>query len=336
MYLPSGFSSDAPTRVLVGLRSIIILCGLAAALAPCHATAGQTNLQFLVTGIDAEAAGIGDAGIGSSQAAFASFWNPAAVADAGLAGARGFYDGSTRAEAEHEIGIAHHIWVGATRTYGAGGRFRAGRSGGVAVFAIATDTEAQSSVGPTGTAGATYLETGATYARSFGSLLIGLTGKFIAQSVSSANSSGFAMDAGIIADVFDHGVRMGASLLHVGRMSELPTIDTELPTTLRLGLALYPFRIVAVDDGFPLLDLMFALEVSQGLVEERMRVHVGASGVLLETLVARVGYVTNDPLRGPTMGLGLSYEALNFDYAVIPFEDGFGGPGHILTLTYGW
>jgi hypothetical protein len=67
-----------------------------------------------------------------------------------------------------------------------------------------------------------------------------------------------------------------------------------------------------------------------------MRVHVGASGVLLETLVARVGYVTNDPLRGPTMGLGLSYEALNFDYAVIPFEDGFGGPGHILTLTYGW
>lgn len=328
MYSRSVFSFDLPTR------AVVILCAIGAVVVSARSSAAQSNLQFLVTGINAEAAGLGDAGIGSSQAAFAAFWNPAAVADAGLAAARAGYDGSTRAAANHEIGIAHHIWVGATRTYGAGGRFRAGKNAGVAVFAIATNTETQNTA--TETTDATYLVAGATYGRSIGGLLAGVTAKFLAQNVSALNSTGFAVDAGIMANLAGGGLRVGASLLHAGRMSELPTINTDLPTTIRVGAAVFPFRIVAVDDGFPLLDLMFAVEVSEGLAEERRRVHLGASGVLLETLVARVGYVTNDALRGLTLGLGLSYEALNFDYAVVPFDAGFGGPGHILTLTYGW
>src|SRR5690606_14016991 len=188
-------SSDLSARAILTVSAVAVLFG------PARAATAQTNLQFLITGINAEAAGIGDAGIGSSQAAFAALWNPAAVADAGLAGARGYYDGSSRTGAEHEVGIAHHIWVGATRTYGAGGRFRAGPNGGAAVFALATDTETE-------TTDATYLAAGATYGRAFGNLLVGLTGKFVAQNVSSVNSTGFAVDVGLIGNLFDGGLRV--------------------------------------------------------------------------------------------------------------------------------
>ena len=46
--------------------------------------------------------------------------------------------------------------------------------------------------------------------------------------------------------------------------------------------------------------------------------------------------ITNDALRNGTVGLGLRYESLVFDYALVLFDEGFGGPGHVLTLSYGW
>ena len=47
-------------------------------------------------------------------------------------------------------------------------------------------------------------------------------------------------------------------------------------------------------------------------------------------------FITNDELRDFTFGVGLHVETLFFDYAYLPFEGGFEGPGHVLTLTYVW
>ncbi len=298
--------------------------------------AQQAVLPILTTGINAEAAGLGDTGIGSAQAAFASFWNPAGIADDRFPASRQHHDGSRRIDASHELGIAHHIWVGRTRTYGLAGRAKVGTRSGVAAFLIASDAGGEDTPELGGTAGAQYLTTGLTIARRFGRLQLGATGKFVAQRISSNGSNGFAGDVGVIFDAFDHGVRLGASLLHVGTLSEVPAFVTDLPTTIRAGVAIYPFKVVAVEDGFPLLDLMVAVELEQITSTNDSRLHVAASGVVLETIVARVGYVTNDALRGLTLGLGLSFDAFEFDYAIVPFSDGFGGPGHVLTLSYGW
>ena len=59
-------------------------------------------------------------------------------------------------------------------------------------------------------------------------------------------------------------------------------------------------------------------------------------GEVLETLVVRAGYLTNDELRDFSAGLGLTITDLQFDYTLLPFESGFGGPAHILTLSYAW
>ena len=298
--------------------------------------AQDSAIPILVTGINAAAAGIGDAGIGASQASFAAFWNPAGVADSRLASAREVYDGSSREGSANEIGVAHHIWIGNTRTYGLSGRFALGRRQGLGLFVIASDTGDDDTGQSGGTTGAQYLATGGTLAHDFGGLQIGMSAKFVSQRISSNTSRGVAFDFGVIMDLSSSGIRAGVSVLNLGKMSELAAVLTDLPATLRAGVAVYPFQVVAVDAGFPLLDLMFAVELDRDLNSDRTRWHVGASGVILETVIARVGYLTNDALRGLTVGLGLSYEAFDFDYAVVPFANGFGGPGHILTLSYGF
>lgn len=313
-------------------RAALTLILFAAASRPVD---GQSSLQFLLRAMDAETAGTADSGIGSTQATFAAFWNPAGIADARSVRARSLYDGSDRENANNEIGIAHHIWIGNTRAYGVGGRFGAGRNAGVGVFAAATDAAGVDPDGPEESDAINFVG-GLTYARAVGRLQVGLTAKFVSQHVSTVASRGVAADVGVILDYADRGARLGIAVKHVGRMSESETIPNDLPAVVQFGGAVYPFQIVAVDDGFPLLDLMLSIEVTHGIEQDLTRVHAGASGVLLNTLIARAGYVTDDPLRGPTVGLGLHYDAFNFDYAVVPFSDGFGDPGHLLTLTYGW
>jgi hypothetical protein len=63
---------------------------------------------------------------------------------------------------------------------------------------------------------------------------------------------------------------------------------------------------------------------------------VGISGEVMETLTARVGYLSNDALRSYSAGIGLHVSGLVADYAVLPFEAGFGGPAHILSVAYSW
>ena len=54
-----------------------------------------------------------------------------------------------------------------------------------------------------------------------------------------------------------------------------------------------------------------------------------------ETLLDKnAGYLTNDELRGFSFGAGLTASAFQVDYAMLPFDNGFGGPGHVFTLAY--
>ena len=119
-------------------------------------------------------------------------------------------------------------------------------------------------------------------------------------------------------------------------MGKLNAEATELPNIVRVGVEVFPFQMVTAIDGASLLSTSLIFEVSRNYVTEETQLHVGISGEVLETVTARVGYLSNDPLRKYSVGIGLEITDLVFDYSVLPFEDGFGGPAHILTLTYSW
>ena len=283
-----------------------------------------SGLSFLQIGVDARAAGMGDAQVAVADGAFATFWNPAGLAGAG----------------SNDIALSHHIWVGDVRTYAAAGRFGLGTKTGIGLAVTATssgDLELRERPGPSdGTFDLQYLSLGASLGRRLGPARVGATGRYISEEIFTERASGYGFDLGLQFDVVGEALRVGAAVQNLGEMGELNSEATDLPTMLRVGLAVQPFRILALDDDFTLLNTTLVAELSHLFPDDRSRIHIGVAAEALDMLTVRAGLITNDGLRNGTLGLGLRYESLIFDYALVLFDEGFGGPGHVLTLSYGW
>ncbi len=215
-----------------------------------------------------------------------------------------------------------------------------GGKGAVGLAVTATDSgdlEAREAPGePDGTFSAQFISVGGSYARRLGPLRAGVTAKYLRERIFENEATGYAFDAGVQLDVAEGLFVVGAVLQNVGEMSELEREATEVPSTLRVGAAVFPFHILAAEDGTRLLDLSLAAEVSHLLPDAITRLHTGVAATVLDLIIVRAGFITNDELRNITFGLGLHSEKLSFDYAYLPFDEGFGDPGHVLTLTYAW
>ena len=289
---------------------------------PLIAQAQESGLAFLRIGANAAASAMGDAQVSNSDDAFATYWNPAGLA----------------AATTNSAALSYHIWVATTRTYSLAGRFGAGKSGGFGVFVTALDSgnlPARDEPGaPTGMFDAQFLSTGAAYGHSFGAVRVGTTIKFLSERIFSNSARGYAFDFGIQADLFQESVRLGAAFQNLGEMSRLSAEATELPRTLRGGVSIYPFRVLAMADGSVLLNAFLTGEVSYVVPTETTRFHIGAAAEVVELVVVRAGFITNDALRGLTIGGGLGSNGFFFDYAYLPFDGGFDGPGHVLSLLY--
>ncbi|MFT5142769.1 MAG: hypothetical protein ACI80V_001327 [Rhodothermales bacterium] len=299
----------------------VLLLGLTI-LIPGAAFAQNSGLAFLGLGPDAAGMGIGDAGVAHTRGAFASERNPA-----GLAMGR-----------NSEMGVTHHQWISDVSTYGVAGRFNAGSRGGIGLYVRASgsgDIDARDTPGPaSGTFDVQFVTAGVGIGQSFGPLSVGVAGKYLSERIFSISATGYAADFGAQLRLADGGVKLGAALLNVGSMDELADRSTELPTTVKAGVSLAPFRILAFDDGATLLDAVLTVEFSRNTVDNRSKMHIGAAASVLETVLLRLGYVSNDALRDFSAGIGISAGTFRIDYAILPFEEGFGGPGHIFSLIY--
>lgn len=289
------------------------------------ARAQETGLGFLRIGTNAAASAMGDAQVASSRDAFSTYWNPAGLA----------------AASTNSVSASHRIWIADVRTYDLAARFQAGEKGGIGLFVTAVDNgdfeqRDQPVPEPEGTFGAQFLSIGASYGRSFGPVRAGVTAKYLSERIFNESASGYAFDAGLQAGLLGEKMRLGAAIQNVGKMSELVTEATPLPRTVRGGLSLSPLSILAEEDASSVLDFSVAAEVSHLLEDDRTQFHLGLSAEVVEMVRVRAGYITNDTLRDLTFGGGLHVSTFVFDYAFLPFEDGFGGPGHVLTLLYNW
>ena len=313
-------------------RTLALLLLLALAL---PARAQQSGLSFLSIGVDAAAGAMGDTQVALSRDAFSTYWNPA-----GLAAASG-----------NLAALSHQNWIADVRTYALAARFQAGARGGLGLFASALtsgDLDARDIAGPPiDQFSAQYLSVGVAYGRTLGPLRAGIALKYINEQLFASSANGYAFDAGLQADALNGALRAGAAVQNVGRMSELVAVATPLPRRIRAGVAVQPLRILAEDDGTPLLGATLTAEVARLIVPEdsvqvrtagagETQVHVGAAAEVLELVTVRAGLITNNEARRLTFGAGLGYGPFLFDYAFIPFREGFGQAAHVLTLTYAW
>ena len=288
-----------------------------------NANAQDSGLPFLEIGVNAEAAAMGDANVTSNSTAFSSFWNPAGLAD----------------QSGNSASLSHHIWIADDRSYALATRFGSGETGGIGLFVLANtigDIEQRDGPGPAiGTFSAQYLATGVGYGRVLGPVRIGASAKYVSERILEVSARGYAIDAGFQADIVADQVVVGAAITNFGSINELSTVESTLPTTIRGGVTIFPFRMIMEDDT-RMVNSMVTAEVSYNEPASETRLHIGAGAEVVEMVTLRAGYITNDELRGFSAGLGLSISEFHFDYAMVPFENGFGGPGHIMSLTYFW
>lgn len=298
---------------------------LFAAGAVLPAGAQTTGLSFLKIGTSAAGLALGDGSTAVPMHAFATYYNPA-----GLAGM----------DANHAA-VSHNIWVLDTRTYDAAvGLSGSDRSAwGFSVSAVSSG-EMEARIGPSaepdGLFQAQFANLGVSYARSVGPLRVGLTGKYLTERIGTYDASGYALDAGLQLPLAEGDLQFGLAAQHFGAMQALDERATELPRTIRGGVAVWPFRMITRLDQQPLLTAMFTLDVTHRLESGHTQVHVGTSTRLFDILTLRAGYVSNEAIRRFSFGSGIRMDALGFDYAYLPFRSGFGGSGHVLTLGYEW
>lgn len=300
-----------------------ILAALGLTLLTAPVMGQDTGLSFLRIGVNARAGSLGDAQVASTRNAFATYWNPAGLA-----------------EETNSVAVSHRIWIGDVRAYDIAAQFPAdpNRAWGLALTATDNgDLEARTRPGePDGVFSAQFISAGVSYAHAFRGLRAGITAKYLRERIFDTNASGYALDFGFQADVLDGQLHLGGAIRNIGRMSTLETERTPLPRLVQGGIALSPLQIITTFDDARLLDLMISIETSHLFDDQLTRLHLGWSVTIMELVDLRGGYISNDELRSYTFGLGLFFDRIDADYAYIPFEDGFDGPGHVLSLLYYW
>lgn len=301
-------------------RWIPILAGLVFCIAPVYA---QSGLSFLALDPDPVAQGTAGAYAASTNGAFAAFLNPAGVA----------------VGAHNNLRLGFQQWIADARTYSVGGRFSLNERTGAGLYIFSTtsgDLESRDGPGPpSGTFEVQYLAVGAAVARRFGPVQLGLAGKVLSERVFEESATGFAFDGGIQAELTD-GVKIGMAVQHLGSMNELSVESTPLPRTLRGGVSIRPFQLVATTDNSTLLSTELRAEVlSRSEQEEPTSIRIGAEATLFDLLTVRGGYISGDPIRTVSAGAGLSISDFNVDYALVPLDTGF-GTGQMISLGYSW
>jgi hypothetical protein len=302
------------------MKRILFLAIICAASVPSYSQ--DSGLAFLRLGPDAKSLALGDAGVASSEGAYATYWNPAGLARPGV----------------REVAFSHHIWIADVRTLALQGAFSIGDKMGLGLFIVATgsgDLEARNAPGESdGFFNAQFVSTGISLGRSFGRIRAGATVKYLSERIFTSSANGYAFDFGLQTSFLSESVLAGVTYSNIGKMNELNVVATKLPKLLRSGVEFFPFRILTESDGAQLLSTSILIEYSRNFATEESQIHVGLSGEVLETVSARLGYLSNDALRSFSAGIGLDISNLLVDYAIIPFENGFGGPAHIMTVAY--
>lgn len=169
----------------------------------------------------------------------------------------------------------------------------------------------------------------ATISLSFASsisetMVLGFSGKYLYERMYVDQSSGVALDAGMIYKTKIPGLYAGASILNLGEVSRFRQMERDLPTRLQLG-ALYEITLKN-------LAIRIYPNYQSELSTISSNFNLGAEVDYKNLLAMRLGYQTGFDARGLTTGAGIHYGAFSFDYAFLPFSYGLGN-AHLATIS---
>lgn len=310
-----------PALVLMLLSSLALP---AAAYEP-----GTSGLLFLRLGVGERAAGMGEAYTALANDATALYWNPA-----GLAAAE-----------RSQVHLMHNEWIASVRQDFAGlahptrlGTFAVGITG-LSMDDLELREELPSSE-PLGHFSAFDIAVHGGYGRTLvPGVQVGLGLKWIYSRLYEENAKGFLVDCGLRHEAKIPGLTLGAALLHFGPKFKYVSEEFDAPRTVKLGAAwLAPAHPAGGDLRFAydlllLSDSDTATDAELGESKSlNARHHFGAEFDYQGLAALRLGYKAGYDSQGLSVGAGLSWHQVTFDYAFLAVTNDLGS-AHRLGLT---
>ncbi len=295
----------------------------------------STGMHFLLLGPSAHNMGLSDAHTASLTGASAIYLNPALLS----------------MENRNSATLSYMIWPATdTQNSFAGMVYNKGRQAfGIALLSSLSDNiplRTNPTTNPDGFFAVRYFSLAGSYSRAMGPLSIGVTGMYLYEQFFRDHASGLGMNAGLALHLLEERVRLGAALKNLGSMEELAETATRLPTMLSFGtdIQLLQFSTSAIEDEIPLLfsvivDYNIPLNEISGTEEGSIvsqgdgYFNAGLELNISDIIDLRAGLRSGETQRRFSFGAGLLFSDFYFNYAFLPFSDGF-GVAHAVSLQY--
>ena len=156
-------------------------------------------------------------------------------------------------------------------------------------------------------------------------LAVGAAFKIIYSKIDFESATGYAFDLGVTHKSRIEGLTLAASMLNLGPQTSFVEEKFYPPFQLRLGGA-YEIRKETLRGGLILAaDVVFPND-------NDARTHFGLEYSYERMLMVRFGYKNGYDVQGATMGAGIAWKSLMFDYAYMPIDYEL-GDAHRFSLT---
>jgi len=276
---------------------------------------GSSGFTFLRLGNGARAGGMGEAFTAVADDATSIYWNPAGMA----------------AVEEVELNLTHNEWLMGIRFEQAtvvnemwGGA--AGLSFTGLYYGSLDRYGEYPSLTPDGTFSPYDLALSLGYARDIiPNVALGAAFKIIYSKIDFESATGYAFDLGVTHMTKIEGLTLAAAMLNLGPQTSFVEEKFYPPFQLRLGGA-YEMNKEALRGGLILAaDVVFPND-------NDAKVHFGLEYAYQRLLMLRFGYKSGYDVQGATMGAGIVWKSLRFDYAFMPIDYEL-GDSHRFSLT---
>ena len=264
---------------------------------------GTSGFLFLRLGNGARSSGMGEAFTAVADDATSIYWNPA-----GMANIEGVEINVTHSEwlldiRFEQVSVVNEMLGGAVGLsftglyYGEMDRYG--------------DTPSST---PDGTFAPYDMALSAGYATDlFPNLAFGAAVKLIYEKIDFESATGYAIDFGVIHKSMIEGLTFAASILNLGPQAKFVEEKFYPPLQLRGG-ACYRYGEDWLRGGLLVSgDVVFSNDSD-------IKLHLGTEYDYRRFMAFRFGYKTNYYVQGPTLGFGIHYNSLRFDYAFMPME----------------
>ncbi|MBI4397209.1 MAG: PorV/PorQ family protein [Elusimicrobia bacterium] len=282
------------------------------------AAEAASGAPFLKIGVGARASGMGSAHTAAAEDVSAIHWNPAGLSEV---------DGL-------QVSAMHADWLAGMRYDSIGLALPSGLGAiGVGVVYLSQeDLERRDTAGSRqGGFGASDAAATLSFARALSPRTgVGMSAKYIRQSIDDEMAEGVAFDAGLQVRP-SRALAFGAAVRNVGPRLRFLSEGQRLPLNVSGGASVSPFQ-----------GMTFSMDFQRDVYEDKTSVNAGMEFWALGTLALRAGYQA--PLNGPAslnrpgagfnglgMGLGVKLSRYLIDYALVPYDDL--GATHRFSLT---